>query len=223
MGYNNQDAARLIFDIETAPLAEAAEYIEPAEAPANYKDPVKIAEYIASKTAEQIDKCGLDVDLCRVVALGFWIEGTEEPLALTLEQSSEADLLRTFWTMVATGHHLVGFNCLGFDLPVLLRRSLYLGITTPNVQIDRYKHPTVTDLMQLLSFNGTLKLRGLAFYAKRFGFNVVDELTGADVGRAVMEGRWEDVEAHVKADVRKTAMLAEKLGYFHPAQVAAVL
>jgi hypothetical protein len=79
MGYNNENAARYVFDIETAPLPEAVDYLEPAEPPANYKDPEKIAAYISSKNAENLDRCGLDVDLCRVVAIGLMNERMDRP------------------------------------------------------------------------------------------------------------------------------------------------
>lgn len=215
MGLNNEHAARLIFDIETAPLPEAAEYLEPVEAPANYKDPAKIEAYCAEKQAEHMSRCGLDVDLCRVVALGMWLEGAEASSVITAEGVSEANILRAFWAQMSLGNHLVGFNCLGFDLPVLLRRSLYLDVPTPSIQIDRFKHPQVTDLMDELSFNGKLKLRGLSFYSKRFGFDVPDTMQGADIAQAVTDGRWADIEAHVTADVQKTALLAARLGHFN--------
>lgn len=215
MGLNNENCRYMCFDIETAPLPEAIDYIEQAEAPANYKDPLKIAAYIEEKNAENLERCGLDVDLCRIVAIGWWREGDNKPrTVLEGSATSEADMIRAFWTH-AEDSHLVGFNCLGFDLPVLLRRSLYLGVKTPLLQIDRFKHPQVTDLIQLLSFNGLLKLRGLSFYAKRFGFDIEDGLSGADIAKAVEEGRWQDIETHVTADVHKTALLAAKLGYFN--------
>lgn len=221
MGLNNENGTRLIFDIETAPLAEAGEYIEPAEAPGNYKDPAKIAEFIAKANAENLDRCGLDVDLCRVVAIGWWRECDESSRAVHEGTATdEAAMIGAFWNH-AEDAHLVGFNCLGFDLPVLLRRSLYLGVPTPNIQVEKFKHPQVTDLLQVLTFNGLLKMRGLSFYAKRFGFDVADTLTGADIAKAVAEGRWSDVESHVKADIQKTALLAAKLGYFVPAAVGA--
>jgi len=221
MGYNNHGAQHVVFDIETCALPEAVEYIEPAEAPSNYKDPAKISAYIEEKQAEQLDRCALDVDLCRVVAIGTQSEEEEEVSADVVKggEVDERSLLLAFWTRVE-GQHLVGFNCIGFDLPVLLRRSLYLGVDVPLIQIDRFKHPRVTDLMQVLSFNGALKLRGLSFYARRFGFPVVDTISGADIGLAVKEGRWDDVHGHVVADVQKTVLLAEKLGYFSRQAVA---
>lgn len=215
MAYNSENAKRCVFDIETAPLDDAADYIEQATAPANYKDQSKIDAFVAAANSENLSKCALDVDLCRVVAIGWWMEGEPQPMALHVGHTSvdEGLVLRSFWNLM-TDRHLVGFNCLGFDLPVLLRRSLYLGVDAPAIQIDRFKHPNVSDVMQVLSFNGALKFRGLAFYAKRFGLNIPDPMSGAEVGQAVLEGRWGDVEAHVKADVAKTAALASKLGLF---------
>lgn len=216
MGYNSDNSARLVFDIETAPLGDAASYMEPAEPPANYKDPIKIQAYIAEKNAENLDRCGLDVDLCRVVAIGYQVEGDDpQSLLVGIDCPTEADLLRAFWLRVAD-RHLVGFNCLAFDLPVLLRRSQYLGVPTPSIQIDRFKHPTVTDLATVLSFNGAIRMRSLSFYAKRFGISCdPDQLTGVDIAQAVKDGDWAGIEGHVKADVQKTAALASKLGLFH--------
>lgn len=213
MGLDSEHAARVVFDIETAPLDDAAEYIESAEAPSHYKDPLKIADYIAKANADQLEKCSLDVDLCRVIAIGWWPEGAERPAVMS--QGDEATMLRAFWQLVAGDRHLVGFNCLGFDLPVLLRRSLYLGVAAPHLQIDRFKHPRVTDVMDELSFGGKLKFRGLSFYAKRFNLGIEETLTGADIAQAVKDGRWAEIEDHVKADVKKTAALATRLGYFH--------
>lgn len=212
MGYDNERATRLVFDIETAPLPEAADYLEPAKAPGNYKDPAKIAAYIAEKNAENLGDAGLDVDLCCIVAIGWQLEGDEAPTAWV--NQDEGEMLAAFWSM-ATGRHLVGFNCLEFDLPVLLRRSLYLGVEARRLQIDKFKHPDVTDLQAELSFGGKLKWRGLSFYCKRFGIQVPDALTGADIAQAVVEGRWHDIKAHVAADIQKTARLANKLGFFH--------
>lgn len=216
MGLNNENAARLVFDIETAPLSDAAAYIEPAEAPANYKDPLKIAAAIAEKNAENLSKCGLDVDLCRVVAIG-WQRDDEDFVhsGLVTVEKDEALMLSNFWEAVGD-LHLVGFNCLAFDLPVLLRRSLYLGVRAPRIQIDRFKHPQVTDISDELSYGGKLRLRSLSFYCKRFGINVPDTMTGADIALAVTEGRWDDVRSHVQADIAKTARLASKLGFFSP-------
>jgi hypothetical protein len=218
MGYDNENARRLVFDVECAALPDASDYlVEAIEAPSNWKDPLKIAAYVAEKQAEQLNRCALDPDLCRIVAVSVWPEDNATPLVSHGGyEMSEADILAWFWRQ-AQNHQLVGFNCLSYDLPVLLRRSLYLGISHPTIQIDKYKHPNVTDLMMLLSFNGALKYHSLDFYAKRFGCEVEATITGADIGRAVEEQRWSDIETHVLADVQKTAFIAGKLGLFNQA------
>lgn len=223
MGLNSEGASRIVFDVETSPLPDAAEYLEPATAPENYKDPIKIDAYIKAKNAENLERCGLDVDLCRVVAVGFQWEG-QPALSMTLADCDEDGLIKQFWNLAnlrGIQRHLVGFNCLAFDLPVLFRRSQYLGIEAPTIQIDKYKHPAVTDLLSVLSFNGAIKYRGLSFYAKRFGIPSADTMTGADVAQAVKEERWSDIATHVQSDVAKMAAIAERLGLFRG--VAAVL
>lgn len=204
---------RLVFDIETAPLANAAEYLEPVEAPANYRDPVKIAAWKAEKAAEQLDRAALDPDLARIVAIGAW-DGESVPWIEAMQGwKAEEDMLRGFWSVVK-GYHLVGYNCLSFDLPVLVRRSQYLGIPVPTLDLGKYKHEGITDLMQVLSFCGQQKYRGLDFYCKRFGILSDDRWTGADIPKLVAAGAWVSVEKHLAADLKKTAALAAKLGLF---------
>lgn len=212
LGYNDADAGRLIFDLETAPLPDAAEYLEPASAPGNYKDPDKIAAYIADANAKNLEQAGLDVDLGQIVAIGWWWEGQEAEVC-SAAYCTERDMLKQFWA-VAEGRHLVGYNVLAFDLPFLFRRSLYLGVPTPFLQIEKYRHPQVTDLQDVLSFQGKLKWRGLSFYCRKFGVDIPDDLTGADIAAAVQAGEWGKVESHVRCDILKTAALAEKLGHF---------
>jgi hypothetical protein len=210
---NSDGSARIIFDLETVPLDEARDYLEAVEAPAHYKDPEKIAAYLAEHATEQLARCALDPDLCRIVAIGWWREDEPEPTALTLADGTESEMLEQFWRKAA-GRHYVGFNCVPFDLPVLLRRSLYVGVAAPALQVDRFRHTHITDLLQVLSHHGMLRYHSLGFYARRFGCDVPDGLTGADIGQAVAEGRWRDVAGHVRADVEKTAGVAGKLGYF---------
>ena len=61
----------IIVDIETIAHPRAPEWQEPIEAPANYKDPDKIAEYIATKSAEQDKKNATNPWLCKIIAIGI--------------------------------------------------------------------------------------------------------------------------------------------------------
>ena len=208
----------LCFDIETAPMPDCAQYLtDPIEAPANYKDPLKIAAWIEEKRQKQIADAALDLDLCEVVALGTLGRGYS--VTMTRREYAEADILRCFWDLAA-GPLLIGFNCLSFDLPILLRRSLYLGIPTPQIAIDKYRHEGVIDVADVLTFSGKMTWRSLSFYARRFGIPHDDSVKGEDIGRLVVAGEWDTVAAHVRTDVETTAALAQRIGLIHQAQPA---
>ena len=215
MGYTPPDdtgSDLLYFDVETAPMVGAADWIEPGDAPANYKDAEKIAAYIAAAQVKELEKAALDLDLCRVVAIGWALN--DDPVQAVVNLP-EQDMLTAFWSDVREpGRAVVGFNCLGFDLPVLVRRSQYLGVSVPYLNITKHRHPGILDVMQLLSFDGLVRARSQSFYCKRFnitGGAVADTITGADIGRLVDAGEWDKVSAHVIADVEKTRALYRRV------------
>lgn len=228
-------------DIETAPLAEAGDYIDPVvvaspdydaiKAPKNYTDPVKIAAYLEreriaagekyaaaleaaeTKHRDDVARAALDLDLCRIVAIG-WAQESLVVTTLAHDLDGEREALAEFWSLVSGARlTLVGFNCLAFDLPVMVRRSQYLGVQTPLLNLNRYRHPGIVDVMQLLSFDGLVRARTLSFYCRRFGITTgaEDIVTGADIGRLVEAGEWDMIQEHVSADVRKVRALFARI------------
>lgn len=212
----------VVFDCETVSIDSAAVYLEPACAPANYKDEAKIAAFIEQANREALAKAALDIDLARIVALGVIGDTNQTPqVLLAKDENDERALLTWFWDLVGTRRHeqptLIGFNCIGYDLPLMLRRSLYLDVATPRLPINRYRHDGIEDLMLALSFDGSQKFRGLSFYAKRFGLDVTaDDNTGKDIAALVAAGDWDAVTAHCRCDVEKTAALARRMGLLAP-------
>jgi|SRR5262245_7272872 len=216
MGYDDEHAiGSVLLDIETAPLSDAAQYLEPIDAPANYKDPIKIEEYVRTKQREQLERAALDVDLCQVVAIGVMQQNGPDPFVmLARDVTDEASMLRAFFAKLDQ-ERIIGFNVLDFDLPVLLRRALYLDIDAPIIQLDRYRHPRVLDLMQLLSYNGKLKYRSQNFYCRRFGIDIEDDAhEGASIPLLFAEGRWDEIAHHVACDIKQLQALARRLGFW---------
>ena len=219
MGYNDDYAARTVLDIETVASPEAESFLDPVKAPANYKDEAKIAAYKTEKLAELVSKAALEADLCEVVAVGWWLERDgDAPTSYTRADMKEEDLLFSAWAAIesadadASVRTVVGFNCLGFDLPVLIRRSQLLAVPHPFINMDRYRTPHI-DLIERLTFNGKLTYRSLAFYCRRFGMPCQDTIAGAEIGALVAANDWAGVKAHNLADVDKTARLAHRLAY----------
>lgn len=204
--------ARLITDIESAPIDDANDYIEDGTPPANYGDEAA-AKWISKKRKEDLGKCALDPDLARVVAIGWLREGGDLYTGVVGHGLSEEYLLKDFWEE-ASGSELIGFHVSQFDMPMLHRRSFYLGVSTPRVELGRYRHPNIVDLAQMLTYDWMKPMHSLHFYAKRLGFEHDDTMSGKDIPKAFAEGRYDDIEKHVRTDVELTAKLAQRMGCF---------
>jgi DNA polymerase III epsilon subunit-like protein len=212
MAYNDELGDPIVIDLETVASPNVADLLDPVKAPANYKDPAKIAAYQSEKLAERIATAGLEADLCEIVAIGMHTPDLTS--AMTRREWSEAGLIQALWIGIGN-RRIIGFNSLNFDLPVLIRRSQLLGIRCPNVNLDRYRTPHV-DLLEQLTFHGRLTMRSLRFYLRRFGIPHDDPVQGSDIAALVAQNCWDVIAEHVKADVLGTAQLAHRLGYLRP-------
>jgi hypothetical protein len=210
--------ARTLLDIETAPLENAADFIDFSDikAPANYKDPAKIEAYIEEAKARALDNCSLDPDLCRVVVLGCWRDDWAEPVVdMATDDEAECAMLSRFWHWVNGSDLLITYNGVAFDVPVLMRRSLYLGVSAPALDVGKYRHGRIEDLMLRLSFDGALKYRSQDWYLRRFGYVEPDptpDISGAEVAQHVAAGDLEPVREHCRRDMYRLRFLAERLG-----------
>jgi 3'-5' exonuclease len=211
----------LIVDVECVGVENAADYMEPIEAPSNYKDPLKIDAYIKEATEKAIERCGLDPDLCRIVALGHGDVDGNDHVIICQDEAAEKQALEALWNRVVNiagaVRSLVTFNGFGYDLPVLMRRSQLLGVEYPELNLDKYRSPHI-DLMQRLTWRGVIKPHSLKFYASRFGLPVMDETDGSQIAELVKAGNWKAVEEHCLSDLQLTRFLAQKLRLISSAQ-----
>lgn len=211
----------IVLDIETRALPEAAQWFDPVKPKANLVDPVKIAADIAEKEAARADGFGLDPDTCQTLAIGYAVVGGGDPFCdVTMgNEKIEKDAIEHLWWEYgkSADTRLVTFYGRQFDLPVLLRRSMYLGIKHPRISLDRWKSPHI-DVWDALTFGGALRTaHSLAFYARRCGFTTLDKVDGADIGKLAAAGEWEKIREHCLSDVGLTHALAAKLGLLEAA------
>jgi hypothetical protein len=198
-------------DIETVGLPNAAAFLPEPEAPANYKDPEKIAAYIAEKRVALLADAALDPTLNRIVSIG-WVDDLGETTVMVCpDEYVERSALTAFWES-RNGRDLVGFNCMAFDLPTLVLRSMFLKVEPGIRSLNRFRHDGIVDLMQFLSFDGMLKFKSLSWWCDRFGIDVPDEHDGKAIAGLVEAGNWDAVAAHNRADVEKTRALAFRVG-----------
>lgn len=203
-----------VLDLETTANPKALDWLEPVKPDSRLKDPVKIAASIEEKTAERNERLALDWDCCRIVALGWVDVGSNEPWCEVCgTDEEEASALTYFWkTYRERDTALVTFNGLKFDLPVLLTRSIDLGVAHPPLNLNRFKTPHI-DVWQFLTRDGARQFpHGLGFYARKYGFTTLDKVSGKDVAALVAAGEWETVRQHCLSDVGLTHAVANKFG-----------
>jgi hypothetical protein len=202
----------LYLDLETCPIDGADQFVEAPDAPSNY-GPEATAKFQAKAKATAIDRAALDLDLARICCLGMECDGVSLTRCFPDEASERIGLEMLFDTTNGFGEkRLVTFNGFKFDLPLILRRAAYLGLPIPKINLDKYRSPHL-DLWNVLSHNGSVPAHSLSWYVKRLGWaDLQGTLPGRDIPQAVRDGRWEEIQAHCKADVLATKRLAEWLG-----------
>jgi hypothetical protein len=222
---------RVIYlDTETAALPKAPQYVDlrDLKAPANYKDPEAIANNIAQQKATRLAKAGLDFDLARIVVGGYLAEdpgytpGPRVTVRRCPTPDAEYDLTRELLAICNDTPNivLVGHNLLGFDLPLIDRRALDHGLPmSRRRRAPRYRGLDygILDIQEVLSEGNKDRWRSLDWYCDRYveGLNASldDPLPGggADVQAAIDEGRWDEVEGHLTADLHRLHILTERL------------
>jgi len=204
-----------IFDIESGPLPlEKLGHLTPEfTAPANYKDPEKIAANIAAQRDAWLDKAALSAITGRVLCVGaLKPDGTTEHLF----SDDESKLLESVWLMLlddVIASHWIGHNIFAFDLPFLVRRSRILNVFVPlhAIRPGRYWSDRFIDTMQEWDL-GTHERISLDNLARCMGCGAKPEgVTGKDFARLWVEDKPQAL-AYLDNDLRMTAAVAARMG-----------
>lgn len=166
----------IVFDIETVPQDEALLLARAPEftAPANLKDPEKIAASIAKKRADYLADAALNWKTAEVVLIGAGIDSELK----SFTANSEKELIRDFLARIAEaldeGVAVGGHNVRGFDLPMLINRARVLGLKVPwnllSFRMGRPKwHDYIFDTLEILSFGKAFDGNGVDDVARVFG------------------------------------------------------
>lgn len=232
MAYVTRKPSRLFFDLETQANPENLALASEPKAPANLKDPVKIAAAIEEKKAELIANAALDPDYGKILSIGMSygdeidvlvvgdclinIDGTIEdtegnPVSFTQKEFyTEAKIIEIFWHHFADcGGNCVGYNILGFDLPYLMRRSMALGVKVPFIpNLAKFRTEPITDLMAILYNWGSDRYKGLKQVAKLYG--ITNECPDVD-GSKVKDLTTEQLRAYQASDVKLVIDLYKRM------------
>lgn len=231
----------IFIDIETVPdctgqalalfQAEAVSDRAAVTAPSNYKDPVKIAEYISGKQAEidagvhdKVLKTSFDGALGHICVIGVAIDD-QEPEAFFMDSTEphkhEADVLRSFYQHISAAYRpssqtrpvFVGHNLLDFDLRFIFQRSVVLGIQPPTFIPFQAKPWDGTVYDTMTAWAGVRDRVKLDKLAKALGFEGKGDIDGSQVWPMVAAGRISDVAAYCKNDVIQTRNVYRKMTF----------
>ena len=213
----------IIFDIETGPESdEVLALMEPEfTAPANYKDPFKIAEKVEEQREAWRSKAALCATTGRVLAIGIADKEGVELLSVNDEPDdivTEKDIIKEFW-QIACPHGkwqcLIGFNSNRFDIPFLVRRSYKLRISVPSgVTNGRYLNGRFIDLIEAWKVGDYQASISLDRLAKHLGCGAKNG-SGADFAELLKTDRESALE-YLKNDIRMTQAVAERMGVIEP-------
>lgn len=139
-----------------------------------------IDQYEADIT-KYLKKLSTTPELCKVAALGFAIDrGVIHTGVAGVDDDTEESLLLQFWEMAANFEPIVGFNICAFDLPVIIARSVMLGIAGRKYLDLRPWSQNCLDLM-LKRFGGPARAIDLKTWAMLHGIVPQSDLDGSRV------------------------------------------
>ena len=208
-------------DIETIGNPEAVAMMpDPDVKLGNTKDPAKIAEKLAEAKAAQSDKAAIDPLTARVATYAVVdTDGNEyvESIA-AINDAGERALIQSIFSVLSNdGVRLVTYNGIGFDLPMIYKRALILGVSPANhgappitAWTKRYSNDIHFDLMQIWTgWQGFAKLdtiAGIVLGAKKIEFDVtmIADMLATDEGR-------KKVEDYCLQDTRLTINLWQRM------------
>ncbi|MFT4021812.1 MAG: 3'-5' exonuclease [Acinetobacter sp.] len=209
----------LVFDIETITDLKSGAHLYNLHDLAQDDLEFAIAKLRRQESGTDFQRLPLHEIVC---ISGFWVDEQGFRLfSFSQEDCGEVELLRKFLSIFEKRHPiLVSWNGSQFDLPVILFRAMYHGLSAPNLfdqgELDRQKrfnnyqnryHQQHVDLMDAMAmFNGR-NFQKLDDIAQLLGFPGKRDGAGYLVPDQVKQGAWSDLTAYCEGDVLNTWLI----------------
>lgn len=188
------------------------------KAPSNYKDPEKIQAYIAEGTIEAVNKTALD-GLGHAICICVAIDDGEVKTFYANTPEQEADVLVGFYKYldenfahVFSTKTFIGHNIVGYDLPMLKKRSMVLGIKPPEyIPFDAKPWDNIVfDTMIRWDAKNFASLDKLCL---AFGLDGKSGMDGSMVNQAYLDGKHDEIAAYCGHDVDIVRKLHKRMIY----------
>jgi hypothetical protein len=221
----------IYFDIETIPCQwpnVREEFAAAVTAPAQYKKPESIADWLATNREAEAEaawlKTSFDGGMGQVCVIGWAIDDGPAASMQVADLSSEAerDLMATWFAWVSewhTGHSgmrptLIGHNIIGFDIPFLWKRAMVHGIKPPPWFPHNPKPwaESVEDTMLL--WDSQQRAGGsMERLCRILGLPGKGDMDGSKVWPLVSDGRIDAVADYCKGDVDRVRAMHKRMTF----------
>lgn len=188
------------------PRKGAIEALEAAiKAKTAYQDAIAAREKEASCSPE----------MCMIVSMAWGTGGKVESMLLQPDNEDDSHIVHRFWELAEKCRKVVGYNCIGFDLPVVMTRSMLLKIApSRQISLSPFSNPHCIDLM-LARFGRGGQARGQKWLGKSLGCEATSEEDGSKVLDLYRQGKLEEIAAYNESDVIQLQQLHELMkGFF---------
>ncbi len=213
------------FDIETIPCQLPGireEFVAAVTAPAQYKKPESIAEWLKENRETEGEsawlKTSFDGGLGHVVCIALAVENGPVASYSGMVESERETLQDFFSHLTDIGHcKLIGHNHIGFDIPFLWKRAMVLDVKPP-FNFPRNPKPwseMVEDTMLL--WDPQQRAGGsMDRICKLIGIPGKGDFSGADVWPTIRDGGAEGlakVAAYCRDDVERTRAMHRRMTF----------
>jgi len=211
----------IFLDIETVPSQSAeyrAEVRNTITAPAQYKKPESIAQWIADNgdaaADEIVAKTSFNPAHGHICTIGFAI-GDGEALAYHAQDiESEAAIIRDFFADLPDQglNRFIGHYISGFDLRFILNRAIVLGVQLPpSVMFPRDIKPWSDNVFDtMVAWAGPKDRISLDDLCKALGIPGKDGFDGSMVAEAWANGEHDKISEYCRADVERVRSVFRK-------------
>ena len=213
----------IIFDLETRSRELPDNLIEYRRKTLNFKDlktgnlkdPVKIAEkareveeYNIQLAKDMTRMDAADIDYAEIIASGIKEDGSSAKVMIGPTATEEKIVERTIGVLAENRGPIVGFNIIGFDIPLIKRAAVRYGIKIPAYIFAR---DNVLDLMELMKENYKTDIKRQMIYAMIYGFDLdVNLANSAEVPERWANGDIAWIKNHLIQDLEMSDFLFNK-------------
>lgn len=204
-----------VIDIETIPADDLIEELRPEAKLGNLKDEKKIeAKKEEWEKSGQIKAMSVSPLMNKIVSIQIW-SSEGECFMKTPGSLGEIELIKAAWIAIEAHQLIIGYNHIGFDMPTLINRSMFLGIPIPTFpSLKKYSTFPFYDVMQILAGWDSSKWVSLDWMAQRFGMKK-NKGNASDVYPNYLAGKWKEIDDYCKEDVRQTHEIYKRMiGYY---------